>query len=275
MLFPNFDQGTVNMRKIVSFFFKGEDSGPVTPVQKYTNIFFIIIFLVAALFYSFNSIGYHMRMETVFIYKNKFISGFVMTVLLAFFSLLLSLVIGIVFAFAGKSRFLPLYYFSKMYVEIIRSTPLLVQIYLFFYVIGTAVGLENRYVLGVVILSIFSGAYICEIIRAGIDSIDNTQIETARSLGFTFYQRYRLIIIPQVIKRILPPLAGQLASLIKDSSLLSVIAVTELTRNVQEVDAINFATFENYLVLTVLYMVLTVPILSFSRKLERKFSYET
>ncbi len=263
------------MNRVIKFFFKGEDTGQITSGQKLVNISLIFIILLAVLLFSFNSIGYHLRMETVFVYKNKFISGFVMTVILAFFSLALSLVIGMVFAFAGKSRFLPLYYFSKMYVEIIRSTPLLVQIYVFFYIIGTAFGLENRYVLGVVILSIFSGAYICEIIRAGIDSIDNTQIETSRSLGFTFYQRYRFIIIPQVIKRILPPLAGQLASLIKDSSLLSVIAVTELTRNTQEVDAINFATFENYIVLTLLYMVLTVPVLSVSRKLERKFSYET
>ncbi len=263
------------MHRIIKFFFYGEDAEQITSKQKLVNIALVFIILVAALLLSFNSIGYHLRMETIFVYKNKFISGFIMTIIIAFFSLILSLIIGIFFAFASKSRFLPLYYFSKMYVEIIRSTPLLVQIYVFFYIIGTALGLENRYVLGVVILSIFSGAYICEIIRAGIDSIDETQIETARSLGFTFYQRYRFIIIPQVIKRILPPLAGQLASLIKDSSLLSVIAVTELTRNVQEVDALNFATFENYIVLTILYMILTVPILFISRKLERKFSYET
>ncbi|MDD3269689.1 MAG: amino acid ABC transporter permease [Syntrophomonadaceae bacterium] len=263
------------MQRIIKLLVKGEEQIQINTWQKLINITLISILFAAFLVFSFISIEYNLRMETIWQYRSKFISGFLLTIVIAFFSLILSLAIGIILAFASKSRFLPLYYFSKIYVEIIRSTPLLVQIYVFFYIIGTALKFENRYVMGVIILSIFSGAYICEIIRAGIDSIDNIQIETARSLGFTFFQRYRLIIIPQVIRRILPPLAGQLASLIKDSSLLSIIAVSELTRNVQEVDAINFAVFENYIVLTILYMLLTVPVLSISRRLETKFNYET
>lgn len=263
------------MNRLVELFLKKEDATVITTGQKLVSISLIALGLGAFLVFSFISINYQLKMDIIWGYRNRFITGFIMTVIIAFFSLLLSLLIGIILAFASKSRFLPFYYFSKIYVEIIRSTPLLVQIYVFFYIIGTALKLENRYVLGVVILSIFAGAYICEIIRAGIESIENAQIETAKSLGFNFYQRYRYIVIPQVIKRILPPLAGQLASLIKDSSLLSVIAVSELTRNVQEVDAITFAVFENYLVLTILYMILTVPVLMISRKLEKKFNYET
>lgn len=253
---------------------RNEDSNHITLPQKIINISLVGLFLIFMLVLSFNSLDYQLRLETIYQYRVKFINGFKMTIIITFFSLFLSLLIGTFFAFASNSRFLPLYYFSKAYVEIIRGTPLLVQIYVFFYIIATSLDLHNRYVLGVVILSIFSGAYICEIIRAGIESIGKTQVETARSLGFSTFQRYRFIIMPQVIKRILPPLTGQVASLIKDSSLLSVIAVSELTKNVQEVDSINFATFENYIVLAILYMVLTVPISFISKKLERMFSYE-
>lgn len=255
-------------------FIKSEDSNQITLLQKSINIFLVGLVLILILIFSFKSLDYNLRLETIYQYRVKFIDGFIMTIILTFFSLLLSLLIGTFLAFSSKSRFLPLYYFGRAYVEIIRGTPLLVQIYVFFYIIATALHLNNRYVLGIVILSSFSGAYICEIIRAGIESIDRTQIETARSLGFTTFQRYRFIVIPQVAKRIIPPLTGQVASLIKDSSLLSVIAISELTKNVQEVDSINFATFENYMALAILYMMLTVPISLISKKLERKFNYE-
>ncbi|HHX77123.1 MAG TPA: amino acid ABC transporter permease [Firmicutes bacterium] len=257
----------------MSFLFKNED-GNITATKKIINISLVGIILFLVLVFAFKSLDYQLRLHTIVAYRYKFINGYLMTFVIALFSLILSILIGAFFAFAGRSKFLPLYYLSKAYVEIIRGTPLLVQIYVFFYIIATAVKLTNRYVLGVVILSIFSGAYICEIIRAGIESIDKTQIETTLSLGFTPWQKYRHIIIPQIIKRILPPLAGQCASLIKDSSLLSVIAVSELTMNVQEVDAINFATFENYILLAILYLTLTLPVSYLARKFEQRFTYE-
>lgn len=255
-------------------FFKNEENSAISLSQKVVNVTLVGLVLVILLVMSFKSLDYTWRLEVLSQYRVKFIDGFWMTMVISFFSLILSLLIGTFFAFAGKSRFLPLYYSSRAYVEIIRGTPLLVQIYVFFYIIATSLDLSNRYVLGVGILSVFAGAYISEIIRAGIESIEESQIETARSLGFNAFQRYRFVIFPQVTRRILPPLAGQFASLIKDSSLLSVIAVAELTKNVQEVDSINFATFENYLALALLYMILTVPISLFSKKLERRFHYE-
>lgn len=262
------------MFKLVGIFTRPEEGRQVNGLKKAINIAIVALALLSLLLLAFNNIGYTMRWEVLFEYRGRFQAGFVMTVVIAFFSLLFSLLIGILLALASRSRFLPFYYFSRVYTGIIRSTPLLVQILVFYYIIGNAVHLDNRYVLGVAILSIFSGAYIGEIIRGGVNGIDRNQHEIMRSLGFNLFQRYRLIIIPQVTRTIMPPLAGQLASLIKDSSLLSVIAVNELTRNVQEVDALTFAVFENYLLLTVLYMVLTVPILYLSQKLEKKLNYE-
>lgn len=95
------------------------------------------------------------------------------------------------------------------------------------------------------------------------------------AVGFTTLQKYRYVIFPQVIKRILPSLAGQLSSLVKDSSLLSVIAVSEFTLNIQEITAINFRTYENYIVLAIGYLLITYPISLISKWLEKEFSYET
>ncbi|KDR95131.1 amino acid ABC transporter membrane protein, PAAT family (TC 3.A.1.3.-) [Peptoclostridium litorale DSM 5388] len=259
-----------------SLFFKDKsDTFQISRFKNNLSISIVLAALILLLIYSFSKLNYNLRLQTLYQYRYKFYMGFAVTVLTSMCSLVLSLVIGIFFAFARNSRFLPLHYFSKFYVEAIRGTPLLVQIYVFFYIVATAFNLTNRYFLGILILSIFSGAYVSEIIRGGIESIGKSQIETARSLGFSPYQKYRFIIIPQVIKRIMPSLAGQFVSLVKDSSLLSIIAVNEFTKNVQEVDSINFASIENYMVLAIGYLILTLPISVISKKLERKYTYES
>ncbi|MBU3194079.1 amino acid ABC transporter permease [Clostridium algidicarnis] len=246
----------------------------ISLLQKAVNIAIVIILLMAIVFISFKKLGYPFNFSKIIKYRYKFYTGFMMTIVISFFSLILSLVIGTIIASLRNSKILVLNYFSRIYVEIIRGTPLLVQIFIFFYIVAAAAKLENRYIMGTIILSMFSAAYVSEIIRSGVESIEKSQLETAMSLGFTSYQKYRYIILPQVVKTILPPLAGQFVSLVKDSSLLSVIAVSELTKNVQEVDAINFATMENYMALAILYLVLTLPISQLSRRLERKFNYE-
>ncbi|MGL4687970.1 MAG: amino acid ABC transporter permease [Fusobacteriaceae bacterium] len=258
-----------------SIFFK-DRFGNSTLKTKIFNMGILIFVILGIILYSFNKIGYSFRWaDTLFTYYPKFIYGFFMTINLSFFSLLMSLIIGTIIAIGSISNFLPYYYFSKGYVEIIRGTPLIVQIYIFFYVIGTALNLENRYISGIMIMGVFSGAYVAEIIRAGIESIGKTQLDSAKTLGFTTYQKYRYIIFPQLIKRIMPSLAGQVASLIKDSSLLSIIAVNEFTKNIQEVDSLTFAPIENYFILAIGYLLLTFPISVLSKKLERKYSYET
>jgi len=161
-------------------------------------------------------------------------------------------------------------FLSRFYIETIRGTPLLVQILVFFYVFASALGVENRYIAGVVILALFSGAYVTEIIRSGIESIDIEQYDSAKSLGFTPFQTYRYIILPQAYKRIIPPLTGQFASLIKDSSLLSIISIGELTMNAQEVNAYTYSTLESYIPLAVGYLMLTYPISWYAKRLEQK-----
>lgn len=129
--------------------------------------------------------------------------------------MIVSMILGFIIAFLSKSRILIVNYMARLYIEVIRGTPFLVQIIFFFYIITPALGLDNRYAIGITILAIFSSAYVSEIVRAGIESIEESQHETARAVGFTTIQKYRYVIFPQVIKRILPSLAGQLHRLLK------------------------------------------------------------
>lgn len=235
----------------------------------------IALLLAAVFWYGFSRLGYRFAWDTIYRYRTNFVRGYGMTLLISLFSLVLSLILGILFGLGQNSALLPYRYVSRFYVELIRGTPLLVQMLIFFYVIANAVGLDNRFVVGVLIMAIFSGAYIAEIIRGGVESIGESQKESARSMGFTPYQTYRYIIFPQVITRILPSLAGQLASLIKDSSLLSVIAIKEFTMAAREMNANTFSTMEAYIPLAVGYLMLTLPISRLTRILERRFSFET
>jgi polar amino acid transport system permease protein len=149
-----------------------------------------------------------------------------------------------------------------------------VQLLIGFYVVATAIGLENRYVAGALLLSLFSGAYMAEIVRGGLDAIPRGQIDSARAIGLTPWQTLRLVVLPQAIRLVLPPVAGQLVSLVKDSSLLSVIAISEFTLAAQEVNSFTYSTLECYVPLAVGYLLLTLPLSAFSRWLEWHFRYD-
>lgn len=223
--------------------------------------------ILAALF--FLEFSYNLNWSNVWAYRELFFKGWLITCILSVLSLILSLGIGLVAATFSHSK---LY---KGYIEIIRGTPLLVQILFFFYVIAYQVGIENRYLAGVFILSLFHGAYIAEMIRVGIETVSKTQLESARAIGLSRLQSYRFVIFPQSIRHILPPLAGQFASIIKDSSLLSVIGINELTNTAQMINSATYSTLEIYLPLGLAYLCLTLPISLWSKSLEKRFHYET
>jgi polar amino acid transport system permease protein len=171
-------------------------------------------------------------------------------------SSVLALFIGLVTGLARISKNLTLRGLAAIYVEFIRGTPLLVQIFIAYFFIGTVFNLD-RNVAGVGALAIFAGAYVAEIVRAGIQAIPKGQMEAARSLGMNLFQAMRYIILPQAFKKILPPLAGQFISLIKDSSLVSVIAITDLTKSGREIITSTFAVFEVWLTVAAMYLIVT------------------
>lgn len=217
----------------------------------------------------FKNVSYNFNWDGVLEYKQKFIDGFLMTIIISFFALILSFVIGLFFAYAQNSKLLVLRFFARFYVELIRGTPLLVQILIFFYVFANNLGFENRYIVGTVILALFAGAYVCEIIRGAIESVDFEQYETALSLGMNNIQMYLYVIFPQAFRRMLPALTGQFASIIKDSSLLSIISISEFTMNAQEVNAYTYSTLESYIPLAIGYLILTYPISYYTSHLEK------
>jgi polar amino acid transport system permease protein len=218
----------------------------------------------------FANVSYDFHWDSVWDYRQKFIDGFIMTIIISAAALILSLLIGLFFAYGQGSRIILLRFLSRFYVEVIRGTPLLVQILIFFYVFANNLGFDNRYIVGTVILALFAGAYVTEMIRAGLQSIGLEQYESAKSLGFTPFQTYRYIIFPQAYKRIIPPLTGQFASIIKDSSLLSIISISEFTMNAQEVNAYTYSTLESYIPLAIGYLMLTYPISLMASRLEKR-----
>lgn len=193
------------------------------------------------------------------------------TLWLSAISSVFALVLGLLTGLARISENFTLRGLSMIYVECIRGTPLLVQIFLAYFFLGTVFDL-SRNVCGIGALALFAGAYVAEIVRAGIQAIPKGQAEAARSLGMNSFQTMVEVILPQALKKILPPLSGQFISLIKDSSLVSVIAITDLTKSGREIITSTFATFEVWLVVAAMYLLVTSILSQIVYYMERRFA---
>jgi arginine/lysine/histidine transport system permease protein len=200
-------------------------------------------------------------------YKGFYITGAKNTILIAAFTVLIGVVIGIVLALMRLSKNPVLKVISTSYIEFIRGTPLLVQLYIIFYglpMIGVrfpdipALGSEfPSFVAGIITLSINSGAYVAEIIRAGIQAIDKGQMEAARSLGMNHNMAMRHIIIPQAFKNVLPALGNEFITVIKESSIVSIIGIHELMYNAETIRGNTFQPFAPLVVAAIVYFIMT------------------
>lgn len=226
-------------------------------------------------FGAFSALSYHWAWDSVRGYWRIFWHGWLTTIGIAALALPLSSVIGLTFALLRRSTFLPLRYIARIYVEITRGTPLLVQLYFYWYIFGQSLSRDFRFLAGALILSLFSGAYLSEIIRAGIESVGQSQLESARAIGLTRVQTYLHVIFPQAIRQILPPFAGEFASIIKNSSLLSVLGIEEFAFSASSVSSVTFSYFESYLPVAIGYLILTLPISLWTQSLEKKARFET
>lgn len=200
-------------------------------------------------------------------YYTFFITGAKNTVLLAIFTVALGVVLGVFLALMRISKNKILNFISATYVEVVRGTPLLVQIYIIYYglpIIGidfpsiSFLGSQGEeFIAGIIALSINSGAYVAEIIRAGIQAVDKGQMEAARSLGMPYSSAMRYIVIPQAFKNILPALGNEFIVIIKESSIVSVIGIHELMYNANTVRGNTFIPLEPLVVAAAIYFVLT------------------
>ena len=187
--------------------------------------------------------------------------------LLAFF---LALVLGILVSLVRISRFSPLRSLSKIYVDVIRGVPLLVQIFFIYFGLGRVLNLD-RFLAGVIAIGVCYSAYLAEIIRAGIQSVGKGQYEAALSLGMTFPQTMRFVIFPQALRVIIPPAANEFIASLKDSSLVSIIGLRELTRAGREYYSQHFIDFQTWLVVGLIYLTLTLSLARLVAWLEKKY----
>ena len=199
------------------------------------------------------------------------LSGYYFTLLLSFTSILISVTVGLLIALPGLSKNSWLRNFNRVYVEIVRSVPILVLILWVYYGLPPMTGLEiNVFWAGVVALALSDSAFQAEIFRAGIQSIDKGQYEASHSISLNYRDTMRFVILPQAIRRILPALGNQLVYMLKMSSLVSVIGMQELTRKANELVVTEYRPLEIYTILVLEYLVLILVVSAGVRWLERR-----
>jgi polar amino acid transport system permease protein len=202
------------------------------------------------------------------------IQGLLLTIRITAVSLVLAFAFGLTAALMRLSRSLLARIIARGYLETVRNTPLLVQLFFIYFVLSPVVGFSG-FTSAVLALSLFEGAYASEIFRAGIISIKRGQWEAAHSIGLNTYQTYRLIILPQALRRILPPLTGQAVSLIKDSALVSTIAIYDLTMQGQAIIAKTFLVFEIWFTVAAIYLSMTLALSTTVYYMEKRLKVES
>ncbi|NOX14955.1 MAG: amino acid ABC transporter permease [Epsilonproteobacteria bacterium] len=201
--------------------------------------------------------------------KGPLINGLIVTLKISAVALVIAFILASFLAFMRISNYHFLKDIATLYIAVIRGTPLLVQIFIFYFIIATIFNIERFYA-GAISLGLFYGAYIAEVLRGAIQSIDIGQTEAAKSLGMNYVQTMANIVMPQAFKRALPTLVGETIALVKDSSLVSVISITDLTKVGREIVANTFTPFETWLVVAAIYFSITFSLSIIGRKLENR-----
>jgi polar amino acid transport system permease protein len=199
------------------------------------------------------------------------IDGLIVTFEITGVSLVLAFSFGLISALCRMSDSYLARMVARVYLEVIRNTPLLVQLFFIYFVMAPIFDL-SRFASAVLALSLFEGAYASEIFRAGIVSIPKGQWEAAHSLGLSAFDTYRRIILPQAIRRILPPLTSQGISLVKDSALVSTIAVYDLTMRGREIISETFLAFEIWFTIAAIYLIVNVSLSIVAGRMERRLA---
>lgn len=243
-------------------------------------LFLLILFLIFIVGYrnlEYNWQWYRVK-PYLFVFENGeftrglLLEGLIITLKISFYGLIFSFIIGFFSAFARLSSSPVLKSLSWLYVETIRNTPLLIQIFLIYFVISPVFNM-SAFLSAVIALSLFEGAYSSEIIRSGIISIPKGQYEAAQSIGLSVPAIYFKVIIPQMLRQSLPMLAGQSVSLIKDSALVSTISIYDLTMQGQRIVSETFLTFEIWFAVALCYLAITASLSFVIRRFENKLKF--
>ncbi len=254
---------------------------PLTDIFQFSLLALLVIWFFVR---STESLGYNWQWARIpaFLFRldengltwGPLMEGLMVTFQISGISLVLAFTIGLTTALFRLSDSFVARSIAQFYLETSRNTPLLIQLFFIYFVAGPVIGL-GRFPSAVLALSLFEGAYASEIFRAGIVSIDRGQREASYSLGLSGLDAYRYIILPQAIRRILPPLTSQAISLIKDSALVSTIAIYDLTMQAQALIAETFLTFELWFTVGGMYLAVTTVLSLFVNYLENRFRIST
>jgi polar amino acid transport system permease protein len=231
----------------------------------------------------FSVLGTQTEWSKAWGYRETLWRGWLMTLQISFAALLGSMFFGLMFMLGQRSSLIVVRWTCRAFLEFVRDTPLLVHLLFGYFVIFAPLmsrplgehGFDDKLIIGVLLLSVFEGAYLGEILRGGVESIPRTQWESARAVGFSPFQVYRYVIFPQALRRVLPAMAGLFVSLIKDSSLLNVIGVQEYFYNTKAFISRSYVGLEGYVPLALGYLILTLPVAWLSHWLEKRFRHET
>ena len=215
-------------------------------------------------------------------YYLSYLQGAGVTVLLSFLALLFGFIVGLVACVCKISKNIILRWIANIYIEVIRDTPLLVQVTIMAYgfpmILGikypTMFGYDDTFTAAVMAMILNSGAYIAEILRSGISSVDKGQMEASRSLGLTYLQSMRYIIVPQAVKNILPALANEFISLVKESAIVAFVGVTDIMFVANSVKNSTYNGFGPYLFAALIYFVITFTLSKLVGLLEKKMTVE-
>ncbi len=248
---------------------------------QYITLVTIVIWLISV---STSRLGYNWQWYRIppYLFKledGRWVAGLLIEGLLFTFkisgvSLIFAMGIGLGTALGRLSESFMTRAVTRVYLEIIRNTPLVVQIYLIYFVVGPILGLD-RFFSAVLALSLFEGSYMSEIFRAGIVSLHKGQWEASHSLGLSILDTYRDVILPQALRRILPPLSSEVISLIKNSALVSLVSLSDLAMQARVIAADTFLTFEVWFTTAAIYLVVTVTLSVIVTQIEKKFSILT
>ncbi|WP_432719183.1 amino acid ABC transporter permease [Pectinatus frisingensis] len=200
------------------------------------------------------------------------LEGALITIKITVLSIIIGLAVGLLSGTVRISNIKFLRIAAMIYINFMRGTPLLVQLFFIYFALPLLTGLKiSPFFSAIFTCGINSGAYIAEIFRAGIQSIDNGQMEAGRSLGLNWTQTMKLVIMPQAFKRVIPPLGNEFIALLKDSSLVSVIGFEELTRRGQLIIARTYGSMEIWLSVAIIYLIMTLTISRLVSYMETKF----
>ncbi len=236
--------------------------------------FALFLYLLLFWFVSKTAIDKPFDFSSYLAYRTVIFKGWLTTIVLSGVGLVMALLVGLVLYFMERSKKVWIHYLSEIHKTIVFGTPLPVISVVGYYYIGNAFGVRSKFWVGAITLSLYIGAYIADIYKGAVESIHVNQWQTAKMFGFTPYQTYRYVVFPQVMTSILPPLAGQFAMTIKSSAILAYLATDEFFNTIRTVQSIGFRYPEGFVVVTIGYLILTVPLIWLVRTLEKKLKYQ-